>query len=85
VPQLYAVAHGGSTMRRLLGWSRQTLQAGETRHVTIHVDMRLLADFDEAGHRWNILSGPWKVAIAADSGTPALVADTVLDTGMIDP
>jgi beta-glucosidase len=85
VPQLYAVAHGGSTMRRLLGWSRQTLQAGETRHVTIHVDMRLLADFDEAGHRWQILSGPWKVAIAANSSAPATVADTVLNAAMIDP
>ena len=85
VPQLYAVAHGAATLRRLLGWSRQTLQAGETRHVTIHVDMRLLADFDEAGHRWKILSGPWKVAIAADSGAYGTVADAVLNAAMITP
>jgi beta-glucosidase len=51
---------------RLVGWSRTELQPGETRRVTMSVDPRLLARYDESGRRWRIAPGTYAFTTGLD-------------------
>ncbi|MEG3178453.1 glycoside hydrolase family 3 C-terminal domain-containing protein [Sphingomonas sp. RB3P16] len=66
VPQLYVspVAGGWEAPKRLAGFSKVALAAGASQAVTISVDPRLLATWDEAGHQWRIAGGAYKVMLA---------------------
>jgi beta-glucosidase len=50
VPQLYVTLPGEGHTRRLAGWQRVSVQPGETKHVEIVADPRILAAFDPARH-----------------------------------
>jgi beta-glucosidase len=65
VPQLYLTDAAGKARMRLIGWQRVAIQPGETVHVTLKADPRLLADFDEAAHGWRIDAGRYQVALGA--------------------
>jgi beta-glucosidase len=52
---------------RLVGWSKVVLEPGETRRVTVTVDPRLLARFDEAADAWEIKSGRYSVEAGANA------------------
>lgn len=73
VPQLYATLPDGGAPR-LVGWSRQTLAAGETRSVTITADPRALARWDAAG--WRLKGGAYALTLATDAQT-TVAAGTV--------
>ena len=73
VPQLYATLPDGGAPR-LVGWSRQTLAAGETRTVTITADPRALAQWETAG--WRVKGGTYALKIATDAQT-TVAAGTV--------
>jgi beta-glucosidase len=63
VPQLYLTDAVGKARMRLIGWQRVGVQPGETAHVTLTADPRLLADYDEAAHGWRIDGGRYQVAL----------------------
>jgi beta-glucosidase len=67
VPQLYLTDAAGKTRFRLIGWDRVSLKPGETVHVTVKADPRLLADFDETAHGWRIDAGQYRVALGASA------------------
>ncbi len=67
VPQLYLTDAAGKARMRLIGWQRVAIQPGETVHVTLKADPRLLADFDEAAHGWRIDAGRYQVALGASA------------------
>ncbi len=67
VPQLYLTSRNGAPVRHLLGWRRQVLRRGETRHVEIGVDMRLVADFDAKARRWVVPRGKYSVAVGENA------------------
>jgi beta-glucosidase len=54
---------------RLLGFERVELQPGESEHVTVTADPRLLARYDGARKQWRITEGTYRVALgrAADN------------------
>ncbi len=63
VPQLYVTLPGDKRTRRLAGWSRLTLNKGETRHVEITADPRILSTFD-AGHKdWRRPAGSYRIEL----------------------
>lgn len=66
VPQLYATLPDGGAPR-LVGWSRQTLAAGETRNVKITADPRALAQWEGAG--WRLKGGAYALKLATDAQT----------------
>ncbi|MGI4747522.1 MAG: beta-glucosidase [Janthinobacterium lividum] len=76
VAQIYAgLPDGGG--RRLVGWQRVTLAPGETCRLTVDVDPRLLARFDDATNRWAVGGGTyrfWLASSATDSTQPATLA-----------
>jgi beta-glucosidase len=74
VVQLYLLAVDGKPRRRLVGYQRVDLAAGETRAVELEPDPRLLADWD--GQGWRIAAGNYRFASgrsATDLGAPVEV------------
>lgn len=65
VAQLYLTRNPDGAKPRLLGWSKVDLKPGESRTVSVTVDPRLVADFDEAAHRWHIKAGTYALALGS--------------------
>src|SRR6202790_4638186 len=59
VAQIYAAlpADAGEPPKRLVGWSKVKLQAGESKEVTINIDAAYLSIFDEASESWKLVPG----------------------------
>lgn len=69
VPQIY-VGHQGDgweAPRRLAGWQKVELQPGESRQVTLTVDPRLLARYDNKSHKWVIAKGEYQLSLGSSS------------------
>ncbi|WP_242186620.1 glycoside hydrolase family 3 C-terminal domain-containing protein [Sphingomonas sp. CARO-RG-8B-R24-01] len=66
VAQIYVapVAGGWEAPKRLGGFAKVDLAAGASRTVSVNVDPRLLATWDEAGHQWRIAGGAYRVTLA---------------------
>ena len=74
VPQVYVSpkAGGWEAPKRLAGFKKVSLAPGATQRVTLTVDSRLLATWDEAARGWSIAAGQYDIALGASS--KALVA-----------
>ena len=69
VPQLYVTLPGTGMMRRLAGWDRISLKAGETGHVEIAADPRILASYDSAQHEWQRAAGRYQLQLGHSSSS----------------
>ncbi|MDB5691015.1 MAG: glycosyl hydrolase [Alphaproteobacteria bacterium] len=67
VPQVYVGGVGWEAPKRLGGWQKVTLAPGAARTVTVNVDPRLLATWDEAGRSWRIAPGTYQVMLGASA------------------
>lgn len=85
VVQLYLSERPGGPARRLLAFSKVALQPGETKHVTLTVDPRLIADFDVAAHGWKIAGGRYEVGVGRDAGHLVAQAAVKLPAWKIRP
>ena len=67
--EVYALTPGTGweAPRRLVGFAKVDLAPGAVRTVTVKVDPRLLATFDEQNHSWKIAPGRYTVALGASS------------------
>jgi beta-glucosidase len=89
VAQLYVspVVHSGvaawEAPKRLCGFKKVSLQPGASTQVSLSIDPRLLAVFDESSHRWSIAAGEYKVILAADARTPVAQARVQLSQGSV--
>ncbi|MBO9547445.1 fibronectin type III-like domain-contianing protein, partial [Caulobacter sp.] len=63
------------------GWTRVTLQPGESRQVTITADPRLLASYDVKGGAWRRAGGAYDVYVGKAAGSRDLVAKVSLKAG----
>jgi beta-glucosidase len=72
ISQLYLVSQAGQPKRRLVGFQRVELGAGETKQVVLNIDPRLLADWKDGG--WNMPAGRYRFALGerADRLGPAV-------------
>ena len=84
-PQLYLVSAAGSAETRLLGFDKIALDPGQKHHVSLTVDPRLLADYDEAGHGWRIRQGDYIVKVGGSSQGSGLQANTAMDGAFLKP
>jgi beta-glucosidase len=86
VPQLYATVLGkDGAHRRLIGWSKIALAPGESKHVHVAADPRLLAHFEEAQRGWRIAAGDYRIELGASSSDLKLTATAKLDERMLPP
>ena len=76
VPQLYVSGRGWEAPRRLAGFQKVELGPGQSREVTLILDPRLLADFDESMTCWRASSGRFHLMLGDSSA--ALSANTRL-------
>jgi beta-glucosidase len=72
VPQVY-ISPPGRT-KRLVGWSKPYLKAGESTLVTLTADPRLIGEFDQKSRKWVVRKGQYGVELGHDA------ADTVQTT-----
>ena len=67
VPQIYVARKGWEAPMRLGAFSKVALAPGASRTVTVTIDPRLLATWDDAAHLWRIAPGAYQVMLGASS------------------
>jgi beta-glucosidase len=79
VAQVYVApaAGGWEAPKRLAGWDKLALKAGQKRSATVRIDPRLLGVYDSATHGWKIAAGDYVVTLA-DSASAAPQARVTL-------
>ncbi len=63
VPQLYATLPGSGEVRRLAGWCRISLKPGQSAHLEVTADPRLLVNFDASGQQWQRPGGSYQLQL----------------------
>ena len=87
VAQIYvspASNAGWEAPKRLGGWAKLDLKAGETRAATVTVDPRLLGVYDSASKTWTIKAGDYKVMLANSAADIVQTATVHLDAQTLD-
>ncbi len=84
-PQAYLTARPGGALLRLVGFQKVSLKPGETRHVTLAADRRLLADYDVAHHGWSVAGGSYAVAVGASSADLTLTGQAKVTAQRLKP
>jgi len=76
IAQVYASLPEGSgePPKRLVGWSRLALKAGESGTATVTIDPKYLSvyeekDGDEAGDKWKLLPGSYTIKVGGSSAS----------------
>jgi beta-glucosidase len=59
--------------KRLVGWSRVALKAGESKEVTVAIDPAYLSIFDEPGEAWKLVPGEYSFMVGGSSQDLPLV------------
>jgi beta-glucosidase len=69
IAQVYAAlpADAGEPPKRLVGWSKVQLNAGESKEVTVSVPPMYLSIYDEASHGWKLLPGSYAFMAGSSS------------------
>jgi len=75
IAQVYAAlpAEAGEPPKRLVGWSKVKLQAGESKEVTVNIDAAYLSIFDEASDSWKMMPGVYAFMAGGSSQDLPLV------------
>ena len=84
-PQVYLTDAHDQAKLRLIAFSRVSLRPGETRHVTVTADPRLLADFDAAAHQWKLGAGVYRIAVGASSADFKLTGEAKVSARTLKP
>jgi len=69
IAEVYAAlpAGLGEPPKRLVGWSRVWLKAGEKKTVTVAIDPKYLSIFDEQAHAWKLAPGAYTLRVGGSS------------------
>ena len=69
IAQLYASLpdSAGEPPKRLIGWARVELAAGESKVVTIPVDRDHLTVFDDGADAWKLVPGSYTIMAGGSS------------------
>jgi beta-glucosidase len=82
VPQLYVADVEASAPRppkELKGFTKVSLQPGETRKVTLPLNARAFAFYDVKAGQWRAEAGAFQLLVGESSDQPALKVDVSLD------
>jgi beta-glucosidase len=77
IAQVYVTlpTSAGVPYKRLAGWKRVELKAGESRNVNVAIDSRVLGIFQEESNDWKIPSGIYHVAAGPSSAETPLTGE----------
>jgi beta-glucosidase len=65
VPQLYLVSAGGKKKQRLAAFDRVELAAGASKKITVTIDPRILAEWEDG--KWQIAAGSYGFALGTSA------------------
>jgi beta-glucosidase len=57
----------GEPPKRLVGWSKVSLQPGESRDISLTIDPRYLSIYDEQTNSWKLLPGEYTFSVGGSS------------------
>ncbi len=83
VGQVYATPPGG--VARLIGFEKVELKPGQSKHVSLTIDPRLLASFDTAAQLWRVAAGDYVLQLGASSADVSTSLTIHLDAATIKP
>ncbi|HXJ94610.1 MAG TPA: glycoside hydrolase family 3 C-terminal domain-containing protein [Terriglobia bacterium] len=77
IAEVYAAlpAEAGEPPKRLVGWSKVELKAGEDREVTVTVDSMYLSIYDENSNGWKLVPGSYTFRVGGSSQNLPLTAN----------
>ena len=80
IAEVYAAlpAEAGEPPKRLVGWSKFHLNAGESREVSVMVDARSLSVYDEAADAWKLTPGRYSIMVGGSSKDLPLMKELAL-------
>lgn len=80
IAQVYASLpdSAGEPPRRLVGWAKLSLAAGESRQATVHIDPKLLKVFDQETDSWKLIPGAYTFSAGSSSRNLPLQKTTQL-------
>jgi beta-glucosidase len=86
-PQVYASQGliGADSVRHLVGWSKITLEPGQTHRVSVVADPRLIAHFDSARRQWHVPAGTYHAFVGRFAGDAQLSGDAALSDRQMAP
>jgi beta-glucosidase len=69
IAQVYASLpdSAGEPPRRLVGWAKLPLAAGESRQATVQIDRKMLEVFDEETDSWKLIPGTYTLSAGSSS------------------
>ena len=69
IAEVYAAlpANAGEPPKRLVGWSKVNLSAGESKDVSVSVPSLYLSIYDEASDTWKLLPGSYSFMVGSSS------------------
>jgi beta-glucosidase len=69
IAEIYASlpAGSGEPPKRLIGWSKVPLKAGESKKVKVAIDPKYLSVYDEAKDGWKLLPGSYTIMVGGSS------------------
>ena len=75
IAEVYAAlpASAGEPPKRLVGWSKVQLRAGESSEITVSVSSEYLSIFDEAQNAWKLVPGSYSFMVGGSSQELPLV------------
>jgi beta-glucosidase len=75
IAEVYAALPDGTgePPKRLVGWSKVWLKAGESKEVNVSVDSKYLSIFDEAANGWKLVPGSYTFMVGGSSQDLPLV------------
>lgn len=65
--------YAGEPPKRLVGWSKVKLNAGESKEVSVAVDPKYLLTYDENSSRWKFVFGTYSFMVGGSSQSLPLV------------
>jgi beta-glucosidase len=69
IAEVYAAlpASAGEPPKRLVGWNKVWLKAGESKEVSVSVDAKYLSIYDEANDGWKLVPGTYTFMVGGSS------------------
>lgn len=80
VAQIYASSRGWESPRRLVGFTKVTLKAGQQSAATVQIDPRSLADWDDANRCWRVTPGTFRMTLGGSSADAKLATTLTLSS-----
>lgn len=70
---------------RLVGFEKVELSPGESKHVTLYADRRLIAMFNADANQWNVAEGDYVVRLGGSATDKAAVGTVHVNAGTVRP